>query len=433
MNSFPDFSTYGYKIESELGHNRAGGRVTYLARSTPPYQEEVQVVIKQFQFAQSGANWADFEAYQREIQVLQSLSSPGLPQYLDSFQTPSGFCMVQEYKPAPSLASPRCWTLDEIKQIALSLLDILIYLQNQTPPVIHRDIKPENILVGIDEEIKVYLVDFGFARIGGGEVAVSSVVKGTLGFMPPEQMFNRQLTEASDLYSLGATLICLLTNTPSAKIGNLIDASYRINFKHLVPQINQHLFDWLQKMVAPDFKERYPNAAAAKAALKPIDVNRSYKRRNLEIKAVALSSLSLVGLGIFALMMAPSFNLNAPEIKTVQSTLSVDFLAKFSHAFDDKYKVLNKDISISKNNKRIYFYVNFKLIDKEYDCLCQVFSSTGRMVYAAQSTLTAEENSLSTGCFYDFDKNVDKPGDLTFVFSLDGQKVVKENITVLAE
>ena len=51
-------------------------------------------------------------------------------------------------------------------------------------------------------------MDFGFARIGDGEVGVSSVVKGTLGFMPPEQIFNRQLTEASDLYGLGMTLIC---------------------------------------------------------------------------------------------------------------------------------------------------------------------------------------------------------------------------------
>jgi serine/threonine protein kinase len=47
--------------------------------------------------------------------------------------------------------------------------------------------------------------------------------------MPPEQMFNRQLTEASDLYSLGATLICLLTQTKSAEIGNLIDEACRIN------------------------------------------------------------------------------------------------------------------------------------------------------------------------------------------------------------
>lgn len=116
---------------------------------------------------------------------------------------------------------PRSFSPDEIKQIALSVLEILVYLQNRIPPIIHRDIKPENILVG--DQINVTLVDFGFARIGEGEVAISSMVKGTLGFMPPEQLFNRQLTAASDLYGLGATLICLLTGTKSTAIGNLIN------------------------------------------------------------------------------------------------------------------------------------------------------------------------------------------------------------------
>ena len=31
MNDYPDFSNYGYQVTRELGHNRAGGRVTYLA------------------------------------------------------------------------------------------------------------------------------------------------------------------------------------------------------------------------------------------------------------------------------------------------------------------------------------------------------------------------------------------------------------------
>lgn len=127
-------------------------------------------------------------------------------------------------------------------------------------------------MVDRSRQIKVYLVDFGFARMGGGDVGASSVVKGTLGFMPPEQLFNRQLTKASDLYSLGATLICLLTKTKSTEIGNLIDKDYRINFKPLVPKLSRQFIDWLSKMTAPSLQERYPNAVAALTALKPINV-----------------------------------------------------------------------------------------------------------------------------------------------------------------
>ena len=108
-----------------------------------------------------------YQACEQEIQILRELDHPSIPRYLDSFPTASGFCMVQEYKNAPSLATSNRWKPEQIKQIAISVLEILKYLQNRVPPVIHRDLKPENILV--NDRMNVSLVDFGFARIGGGE------------------------------------------------------------------------------------------------------------------------------------------------------------------------------------------------------------------------------------------------------------------------
>jgi len=268
MDTFPDFSAYHYQVEQELGQNRAGGRVTYLATDLRTRQP---VVIKQFQFARSDSTWLNYDAYDREIQLLKQLDHPGIPRYLDSFQTADGFCMVQEYKPATALSTSRSFSPAEVQQIAVKALEVLVYLQSLTPPIIHRDIKPENILV--NEAREVYLVDFGFARIGEGEVGVSSVVKGTLGFMPPEQLFNRQLTEASDLYGLGMTLICLLTNRKSDQIGDLVDISYRVSFKHLVPKLSPQWVNWLEKMVEPRLKDRFPNAATALAALPIADLH----------------------------------------------------------------------------------------------------------------------------------------------------------------
>ena len=262
MSHFPDFISQGYQVEKTLGSNRAGGRVTYLAKDIRIQQP---VVIKQFQFARVDASWSDYDAYDREIQVLRGLDHPGIPRYLDCFQTEAGFCMVQEYKNASSLRLLRSFSPSEIQHIATSILKILAYLQNRIPVVIHRDIKPDNILV--DDQVNVYLVDFGFARIGDGEIGVSSVVKGTLGFMPPEQLFNRQLTEASDLYGLGMTLLCLLTGTQSDEIGNLVDISYQIKFKHLVPKLSLHWVEWIEKMVEPRLQDRFPNASAALQAI----------------------------------------------------------------------------------------------------------------------------------------------------------------------
>lgn len=99
--NFPDFSPKGYHIIEELGHNHAGGRVTYLASTLASNHPEEKVVIKEFQFAKNAGNsWAEYDAYQREIEVLQGLNHPGIPRYLNSFETAQGFCLVQEYKNA---------------------------------------------------------------------------------------------------------------------------------------------------------------------------------------------------------------------------------------------------------------------------------------------------------------------------------------------
>ncbi|MCT7971657.1 serine/threonine protein kinase [Laspinema olomoucense] len=270
MNDFPDFSANGYKIIRELGHNRAGGRVTYLAVDQ---QRQESVAIKQFQFATSGSDWSAYRAVEREIEVLQQLNHPGIPKYLNSFETADGFCMVQEYKDAQSLAVPRSFEADEVKELAIAALNILVYLQTRTPLVIHRDIKPENILVS--DLLTLYLVDFGFAKLGSEDVAMSSMVKGTMGFMPPEQLLNRQLSAASDLYGLGATLICLLTGTRSVAIAELVDDDYRIQFKHLMPKVSWRWIEWLETMVQPHPDSRFPDAATALAALEPIYVVRT--------------------------------------------------------------------------------------------------------------------------------------------------------------
>lgn len=293
--SLPSFAAYGYDVIRELGHNRLGGRQTFLAhQSAAPEATRrgmvERVVIKQFQFAQSTSNWQDYRAHEAEVEILKQLDHPGIPRYVTSFETPDGFCMVQEYKDAPSLAEPRSWTPETIKRVAIALLDILVYLQSRSVPVIHRDIKPENILV--DDQQRVYLVDFGFAHSGGEDLAASSLVKGTVGFMPPEQLFNRNLTTASDLYSLGATLICLITGIRSGDIGSLILADYHIRFREMVPPLHRGWLNWLEKLVQPNPADRYPSAKAALLELRPLDVSRAPKlkvdRRTVELQASRL-------------------------------------------------------------------------------------------------------------------------------------------------
>jgi len=425
MNEFPDFSNYGYQVTRELGHNRAGGRITYLAREI---NSDTPVVVKQFQFARIEANWTDYHAYDREIAVLRELEHPHIPRYLDSFQTPDGFCMVQEYKNAPSLAEIKQWTPQEVKQIALSVLDILKYLQNRIPPVIHRDLKPENILVG--DRMDVSLVDFGFARLGGGEVAVSSVVKGTLGFMPPEQMFNRQLTQASDLYSLGATLICLLTGIPSTEVGLLMDDGGRIQFENRVSHLSPTFISWLKKMVEPNYNDRYPNAETALQALIPIEVLRP-RQLAKRIGAIALPLAGLFILGGVGFSLYKNYS-SPPKLTKPEKAVLLPTTLEVRGGYLNFNASKNQLSLVRRGWTRVHMGVNLSsLASREETVTCQVFNAQNRLVAMGQSELSISKSQPEVFCFYNFrDVKSSVQGTWTFQFLVDGKPVAEGQFDV---
>lgn len=275
LASFPS-PWHRYDIQRQLGQNHRAGRVTFLARSR---ELDHLVVIKTFQFAQGHLTWADTERYQREISILRRLDHPRIPKYVEHFETDTGFHLVQEYKPAKNLADSGSLSPQVIKKVAEQLLEILLYLQDLTPFIIHGDIKPENILLERhnDDEIRVFLVGFDLSRPGSEPPSTDSDSMGTPGFIPPE-IFYHQLSHTSDLYAVGATLICLLTGTPTAEIHRLIypDEPYRFQFKdclhRLIPHLNLRFIHWLERMVKPNYHDRMPNARTALEALQPIEI-----------------------------------------------------------------------------------------------------------------------------------------------------------------
>ncbi|MEM9213923.1 MAG: serine/threonine-protein kinase [Cyanobacteria bacterium P01_F01_bin.150] len=219
--------------------------------------------------------------FQTEAIALEKLGHhPQIPRLLAYFEENNDFYLVQDlirgYPLTKELKAGFKWLEIDIYQLLYDVLSILIFVHDRG--VIHRDIKPDNIIRQQLDRTLV-LVDFGSVKqirshLHPNHETGQTISIGTIGYMSTEQAHGRPRPN-SDLYSLGIIGIQAATGIKPKHFHEDSDTGELIWRNHA--NISDQLADFLEKMVAYHFKDRYLDARTALRALKQIKPDGDYR------------------------------------------------------------------------------------------------------------------------------------------------------------
>jgi len=200
-----------YKIESHLGEG--GMANVYLAEDLKHHRKVAVKVLRPELAAVLGA-----ERFVKEIETTANLQHPHILPLFDSGEADSFLYYVMPFIDGETLRDKlnreTQLGIDEAVGITTAIADALDYAHRNN--VIHRDIKPENILL---HDGRPMVADFGIAlalsAAAGGRMTETGLSLGTPHYMSPEQATaEKDLTNRSDIYSLGCVLYEMLTGEP---------------------------------------------------------------------------------------------------------------------------------------------------------------------------------------------------------------------------
>lgn len=250
-----------YRIDSEI---RSGGMgLVYFATS----ETGEKVIVKRPKLG-SSRDAIILDKIRIEAEILRRLSNfhhDNIVQYIDERDEDENFFLVIEYIDGVNLEDHHKkkpadeQTAKDYAQTVLRALEFLHGSQN----IIHRDINPRNIM-NVSNNKRLVLIDFGAAKHGWTQLypnpdSGGGTLIGTQGYSAPEQFTTGEVTPASDIYGLGATLFFLLTGeNPKRYMGS--GGALTRSPKDVNPSISRDISHIVKKAMSQEPKDRYQTA-----------------------------------------------------------------------------------------------------------------------------------------------------------------------------
>ena len=260
------------------------------------------------------------ESFAFEGEVLRRLDHYALPRVYRLFEDVKNnrLCMLMDYIEGPNLERLRLqqpekrFPLPQVMHMMAPIIDAVVYLHEQNPPIIHRDIKPSNIIVPTSGE-SAFLVDFGIAKEFDQDSTTTAVRHCSPGYGAPEQYMSGTSTQ-TDVYGLAATFYTLLTGEIP------IDSLYRITrlsgkrpdplelASEIVPTIPVPIAEALQRAMAVNSNDRF-------ASVKEFwDILRSYPIEEPETEQIQSPDESMQHDVVNVLSSFPDLAPNTPPL-----------------------------------------------------------------------------------------------------------------------
>jgi len=266
-----------YTIIRELGR---GMGIVYLAQNQLTGRKvALKLIVPETATARSA-----IERFLREMSVISQLKHPNIVEWLEQGSSRGRFWFAMEYVSglnleALAVGQPGTYPIYQACRMACQVLKGLEHAH--ALGFVHRDIKPENILIGkCPTGLVAKLSDFGLAKsyrgIGLSGLTFSGEIRGTVPFMPPEQIYDfKTVLPSADLYAMAATLYYLITSKfmyEQAGEGDLIRKILEeepVPIRERRPEVPVELAKVLGRCVAREARDRYPTAAVMRQALRP--------------------------------------------------------------------------------------------------------------------------------------------------------------------
>ncbi|QDT35189.1 FHA domain-containing serine/threonine-protein kinase [Thalassoglobus polymorphus] len=267
-----------FELLQEIGHGSMG--TVYHARNL----NDQEIVALKIIFCNGEVDSTHKQLFVRESQLMNQLSHPRLVSFREAGEIEGQLYLSMEYVEHQKFEN-HSFNMSPAKRIRFACgiisqtLDVLEFLHESQ--VVHRDIKPANLLLAnVNNQLLVKVADLGLAKnyrdSGVSGITSEGEGRGTLAFMPPEQLAgSRDVGPAADLYSTAATLYWYLTGEypydflPGHHPVAIVLSGKRVDIRKRRTKIPPALADIIEKGLNESPEARFESAIEMRNQLRP--------------------------------------------------------------------------------------------------------------------------------------------------------------------